>query len=151
MELPLFKYQALSGLNWIRIATVLPGQWEAALNLELEQIDLDCYHRYECLSYAWGTENHNQPITLNESSFMVSSTLHTALKYLRHASQVCKIWIDAVSINQTDIAERNGQVAIMKKIYQSATRVNVWLGPATESSEQAMAFLKMMATASRGG
>jgi hypothetical protein len=138
MELPLFEYQALSGPSQIRIVTILPNEREAAMKLELEHTDMDSDLEYECLSYAWGVNDRDRFITLNSSSFLVSSTLYT--------SQERKIWIDAISINQTDIAERSSQVGIMRKIYQNATRVNVWLGPATESSEQAIAFLKMMAT-----
>lgn len=154
MDIPRFKYQALSGPNQIRVVTICPGTRETAIGLQLEQVDIDSGFAYECLSYAWGTEDHDRPVTLDNASFSVSSTLHTALKHLRHELQERKIWIDAISINQTDIAERSGQVAIMRKIYQNATRVNVWLGPATESSEQAIAFLEMMGTSKtiqRGG
>jgi hypothetical protein len=75
--------------------------------------------------------------------------LYTTLEHLRHQAQERKIWIDAISINQSNLAERSSQVAVMRRIYQNAARVNVWLGPATESSEQAMAFLKLMATAKK--
>ncbi|KAJ4311623.1 hypothetical protein N0V94_007851 [Neodidymelliopsis sp. IMI 364377] len=119
------------------------------MKLELEHADLDSDVKYECLSYAWGINDRDQPITLNGSSFLVSSTLYIALEHLRHASQERRIWIDAISINQTDVVERSAQVGIMRKIYQNATRVNVWLGPATESSDQAMAFLKTMAMAKK--
>ena len=37
------------------------------------------------------------------------------------------LWIDAICINQTDIDERNAQVAIMGDIYKEASRVLVWL------------------------
>ncbi|KAL4906347.1 heterokaryon incompatibility protein-domain-containing protein [Aspergillus multicolor] len=39
------------------------------------------------------------------------------------------IWIDAVCINQGDIAKRNAQVAMMSRIYSQAACVLVWLGP----------------------
>jgi hypothetical protein len=149
MELPLFEYQALSGLSQIRVVAILPNERDAAMKLELEHADLDSDVEYECLSYAWGVNDRDRSITLNGSSFLVSSTLYIALEHLRHVSQERRIWIDAISINQTDLVERSAQVGIMRKIYQNATRVNVWLGPATESSEQAMAFLKTMATAKK--
>ncbi|KAH7071574.1 heterokaryon incompatibility protein-domain-containing protein [Paraphoma chrysanthemicola] len=149
MELRHFKYQSLSGSSTIRLVTILPGERIAQLILELEHVDLDSASRYECLSYAWGQNDHDRPITVNNSSFLVSSTLHMALEHLRHEQRKRKIWIDAISINQADIDERSAQVAIMREIYQNATRVNIWLGPATESSEQAMTFLRMMATDGR--
>jgi hypothetical protein len=140
MELSLFQHQAFSGSNQIRLLTILPGEKNAAVKLELEHTDIESDVKYECLSYAWGADNCDQLITPN------SATLHIALKHLRYASKKRKIWIDAISINQADIAERNHQVAMRRKVYENAMRVIVWLGPATESSEQAMAFLKMMGT-----
>ncbi|GAB1192773.1 hypothetical protein APSETT444_001969 [Aspergillus pseudonomiae] len=38
------------------------------------------------------------------------------------------MWIDAISINQEDLAERNTQVALMSNIYRNAISVVVWLG-----------------------
>ncbi|KAG5807705.1 hypothetical protein H9Q74_007679 [Fusarium xylarioides] len=38
------------------------------------------------------------------------------------------LWIDAICINQDDIAERNSQVAMMSQIYGSARCVVAWLG-----------------------
>jgi hypothetical protein len=146
MELSLFQHQAFSGSNQIRLLTILPGEKNAAVKLELEHTDIESDVKYECLSYAWGADNCDQLITLNNCLFRISATLHIALKHLRYASKKRKIWIDAISINQADIAERNHQVAMMRKVYENAMRVIVWLGPATESSEQAMAFLKMMGT-----
>lgn len=146
MEQSPFEYQALSGSSHIRVVSILPGKPDAAMNLELAHVDLDSESKYECLSYAWGIDDHDQAIILNGSAFSVSSTLYTALEHLRHETQERKIWIDAISINQSNLAERSSQVAVMRRIYQNAARVNVWLGPATESSEQAMAFLKLMAT-----
>lgn len=146
-----FLYRTLSGPGQprqIRLVTILPDEWGATLNLELEHVDINLILEYEYLSYAWGENECDRSITLNNSSFVVSSTLHIALEHLRHPSQERKIWIEAVCINQADIFERNAQVAIMGLIYSNATRVVVWIGLLTESSELAMEFLDMMATGS---
>lgn len=45
-----------------------------------------------------------------------------------------QIWIDAICVNQTDIAERNAQVAMMSRIYGQAQSVIVWLGAFGSSS-----------------
>lgn len=39
------------------------------------------------------------------------------------------LWIDAIRINQEDIADRNHQVGLMRQIYSGASEVVVWLGP----------------------
>lgn len=46
--------------------------------------------------------------------------------------------MDAVCINQDDKDEKNDQVPCMGRIYASASRVLVWLGPAAENSDLAM-------------
>ncbi|KAJ2965330.1 hypothetical protein NQ176_g10669 [Zarea fungicola] len=38
------------------------------------------------------------------------------------------IWIDAISVNQEDLTERNIQVAMMTRIYGQAQSVIIWLG-----------------------
>ncbi|KAL8684828.1 MAG: hypothetical protein Q9218_008117, partial [Villophora microphyllina] len=72
--------------------------------------------------------------------------LHTALKYLRHASQDRTLWADAICINQNDIEERNAQVARMADIYKSAAKVIVWLGPEADGSIKAMKALDSLAS-----
>jgi hypothetical protein len=151
MELPPFQYEALTGLSQIRLVTILPGERSKTVELQLEHADMISSLKHECLSYAWGTGVRDRSKMLNHSAFLVSSSLHNALHHLRYASQERKIWIDAICINQADIAERNGHVATMRNIYQNATRVIVWIEPGTESSQQAMEFLKLMATAKKNG
>ncbi|KAI0523661.1 heterokaryon incompatibility protein-domain-containing protein [Xylaria bambusicola] len=38
------------------------------------------------------------------------------------------VWVDAICINQDDLAERANQVKLMRKIYQAASTVKIWLG-----------------------
>jgi hypothetical protein len=42
-----------------------------------------------------------------------------------------RIWIDAISINQANVQERNSQVSMMGNIYRRASVVRIWLGLAT--------------------
>jgi hypothetical protein len=91
MELFPFEYQTLSGPSQIRVVSILPGKPDAAMNLELEQVDLDSNSKYECLSYAWGIDDRDQAIILHGSAFSVSSTLYTALEHLRHETHERKI------------------------------------------------------------
>jgi hypothetical protein len=43
-----------------------------------------------------------------------------------------KFWIDALSINQEDIQERNTEVKRMRSLYERAWSVVVWLGERIE-------------------
>ena len=47
------------------------------------------------------------------------------------------IWIDALCINQDDLAERSQQVSIMSRIFKQARTVIAWLGPADGYTETA--------------
>ncbi|KAK3366228.1 heterokaryon incompatibility protein-domain-containing protein, partial [Lasiosphaeria ovina] len=47
-----------------------------------------------------------------------------------------RLWIDAICINQDDIAERNAQVAIMQHIYHTAVDVIAWIGEDNGAQDQ---------------
>ena len=49
------------------------------------------------------------------------------------------LWIDAVCINQKDLAERGAQVAMMREIFARSTNVIVWVG---ESDQETAAILR---------
>ncbi|KAF2830838.1 HET-domain-containing protein, partial [Ophiobolus disseminans] len=50
-----------------------------------------------------------------------------------------RLWIDAICINQSDLLERNHQVAQMRDVYTKAESVIAWLG-LTQGHEE-LAFL----------
>ena len=52
--------------------------------------------------------------------------------------------LDAICINQKDTYERNAQVHRMRRIYQKANQVVVWLGPALNRGDIAVRFLKLV-------
>jgi Heterokaryon incompatibility protein (HET) len=53
------------------------------------------------------------------------------------------LWIDAVCINQADLAEKSQQVAIMGEIYGDAKDVIVWLGASADDSDLAMDLIEL--------
>ncbi|KAJ0118422.1 hypothetical protein J7T55_009205 [Diaporthe amygdali] len=119
--------------------------------------------KYEALSYAWGSEEDPARVYVrgrshkhDSHSYYLSITrnLHDALRALRKyhlaaenpegtlASSLSRVlWIDAICIDQANAAEKGPQVAMMGSIYQSASRVVAWLGPADETSPRAMHFM----------
>ena len=54
------------------------------------------------------------------------------------------IFIDAICIDQENLAERNAQVKLMGKIYSEAACVYVWLGPHTDGSERALGIWRII-------
>lgn len=98
---------------------------------------------YFALSYFWGDPSITRPIILNNNRVNVTDNLYQFLSLWRRteisAGTATPLWIDALCINQEDLNERNHQVRRMKTIYESASRIIVWLGPAEDESDLAMA------------
>lgn len=95
-------------------------------------------HPYDAISYHWGSSEDYETVKVNGTDLSVTRSLHTTLKYMRHASSERIIWIDGLCINQNDLLERSHQVAEMGHIYESAECVRIWLGEATPDVEAAM-------------
>lgn len=118
---------------------------------------------YEALSYAWGSEADPSRVRVRSRShkydshsyyLSITRNLNDALRALRKyhpaagnpenslASTLERVlWIDAICIDQANAAEKGPQVAMMGSIYESASRVVAWLGPADGTSHRAMQFM----------
>lgn len=69
---------------------------------------------------------------------MITRNLETALHHLRSEHSRRILWIDSICINQADVFEVNIQVQRMWAIYENSRQVLIFLGPKSESSEQAL-------------
>ncbi|KAK1674369.1 heterokaryon incompatibility protein-domain-containing protein [Colletotrichum godetiae] len=116
-------------------------------SLRLSSVSLDEKPAYTALSYVWGDASITETILLNGQEFHATKNLFNALQHLqdhwidtfpgRHP-QGFRVWVDALCINQQDVAERNQQVQLMRRIYSSAELVFSWLG--TDDEEIGAAF-----------
>lgn len=115
--------------------------------------------QYEALSYVWGAADNPEGIRVLASTatgtqeedvayssdhaapLHVTENLASALRHLRQQDAARTLWIDAICIDQQNVAERSEQVGKMGHIYRSATRVLVWLGPASPDSDLAMGLV----------
>ncbi|KAE8418013.1 heterokaryon incompatibility protein-domain-containing protein [Aspergillus pseudocaelatus] len=84
-------------------------------------------HRYEALSYVWGSLEKPHSIILDNGCLSVTTNLYAALLHLRDRFIERVIWIDAICINQNDLRERSSQVQVMAEIFAKASCVVVWL------------------------
>ncbi|KAL8692430.1 MAG: hypothetical protein Q9224_003958, partial [Gallowayella concinna] len=136
----------------IRILTLLPGIFESAIIVRLCPVLLNNNDipRYEALSYTWGSPRLNRNVFIDSEHdrqiLPITENLYTALRHLRHPTVPRDIWADAICINQSDVRERNEQVARMADIYRSATKVLVWLGPEADGSTTAIENLVTIAS-----
>ena len=124
----------------IRLVVILPGATLDRIYCRLYYIQL-ADTAYEALSYTWGSNSSFRSITVNGFPFHVTKNLEVALKWLRYPDKERFVWIDAISINQNNIREREQQVSLMRTIYTSATAVVVWLGDRSSSNDCGMDFL----------
>lgn len=65
-----------------------------ALHCELKTVDLDENPSYECLSYAWGSPDHQQPIRLAGKPVLIVANLFDFLQVYRQRVDRDWIWID---------------------------------------------------------
>lgn len=88
---------------------------------------------YEALSYCWGSNSKSETISVNNrKNFQITDNLAAALRRLRLPRESRILWVDAICIDQADIAEKNVQVRLMGDIYGTARRTLLWLGDGIE-------------------
>lgn len=102
---------------------------------------------YTALSYTWGDGKDVTSLKLLDEStrksgeITVTSSLVSALQTILEPGKRHSLWIDQMCINQSSTEEKGQQVQLMRWIYEGAASVHVWLGPATEDSDEAMLYL----------
>ena len=143
-----FQYTPLNvSKSEIRLIELLPratkcsSQSGLAPRCNLILVSLDDKPNYAALSYSWGDPRDTQTITIGSCSVPVTRNLYSALKHLQYEKTARVIWVDALCINQSDNEEKGWQVELMREIYQRATFVSIWLGPADSTSDKVMDYL----------
>lgn len=126
---------------------------DSGLTCTLSPYNLQDAPKYVALSYTWGRANYQKgrhsilyyAIELNDSEFEIQQNLHDALGHLAKdvRSYNLLIWIDAICINQDDLAEKTSQIMLMRSIYEGSNRVYTWLGIPFEEEETRLA-VKLM-------
>ncbi|KAF1985671.1 hypothetical protein K402DRAFT_405121 [Aulographum hederae CBS 113979] len=126
--------------NAIRLAKLSynPHPEIAFVRCSLFRTDLSSGRPYsEALSYTWGPPSPVRDISVNGSYLSIRENLYDFLYTNQQDQEFCEntdLFIDQICINQTDIRERNHQVAQMAQVYQIAKEVIIWLGAESEDS-----------------
>lgn len=143
-----YQHQPLSQ-RCIRVLRLQPApRFESQLRCSLVPVSLDDKPQYWALSYTWGTDPPSIPIFCVDGPTIallrITPNCVSALKHLRDEREERTLWVDGICIDQTSLAERSSQVALMGEIYKDAARVVVWLGESDENSDQAIKLLKQI-------
>lgn len=115
----------------IRLLELAPGGYndDLVITLRIESLRREL-PEFHALSYAWGQQTSPQKAVVNQKSMTIGLNLDRAFRHLRCGLTKSKLmWVDAICINQLDLKERSSQVLLMKDIYSSAERVQIYLGP----------------------
>ncbi|KAK3382096.1 heterokaryon incompatibility protein-domain-containing protein [Lasiosphaeria ovina] len=154
----------LPGPRCIRLVDVELGPEDEAVSISIQAHQLETAPPYDALSYTWGDPSsplvfppemsmEDAYILCDGKPLAVRPNLASALRALRAPASTpgrlgiprqALIWIDAICINQDDLAERAAQVAMMGDVYGRAETVIVWLGPEDASTDDAMRVLNRL-------
>jgi hypothetical protein len=145
--------------NSTRLLKLLPPE-NGTIRCQLDVVDLGLGSEpsLRALSYTWGpptrrarengmTDARTFSILCNEEQLHVTENLFHFLHFAsaRPEDYDGYFWIDAISINQDDKAEKLAEVSKMADIYRSAGSVLVWLGEHDEFSEKAIELISILA------
>ncbi|KAF2162366.1 hypothetical protein M409DRAFT_58460 [Zasmidium cellare ATCC 36951] len=88
--------------------------------------------QYEAASYVWGERDVQATIEVDGEEVLVTRNLEAVLKRIRLPDRHRLLWVDQISINQSDDIEKVQQVPLMGRIYAAAVQVLAWLGELRE-------------------
>lgn len=132
---------AEGSMRLLRIVTA--SNAEETISCETIHVLFGEKRKFEALSYRWGESMAEKPILLNGVEIKVRQNLRDALCILRRRAGSDKLyWIDALCINQDDVAERNLHLQLMHSIFFRASTVLVWLGKMYDQYEPTVSLLQ---------
>jgi hypothetical protein len=144
IPLPPFNYEPLPD-RCIRVLELQPGERADPFRGRFTITSIDGEDKFDALSYMWGDASPVDHIVVDGAAIPVAWNLARALEYLRdqQGSEIRRIWIDAVCVNQEDEKERGHQVAMMRLVYSKADCVRIWINaPDLEEESEAVAAFK---------
>jgi hypothetical protein len=121
------EYRPLKA-NEIRLLVLNPGAPDEPIECYLEHYNVNQAKAYQALSYVWGSTQDPGAIQVDGSDFTVTRSLMDFFTSFRSEYDCFVLWIDAICINQNDVAERNAQIRLMKRVYEGADSITIWLG-----------------------
>lgn len=142
-------YQPL-GHHEIRLIVLQPAKWNSAIKCHLITKSLNEGPEYQALSYIWGDPKALRPISLQGTLVQITRNLESALRHLRYEDRERTLWIDALSINQSDLIEKTQQIRQMHLIYARTHHLIVWIGERSEDSDMAMQAMRRIGREQEG-
>lgn len=122
-----------------RILNIQPGVNDL-IKCNLSTVPLASDHI--CLSYRWNISGQKKLIKVNGADFYVNRNVWDFLYMARDKYPGQRFWIDAICIDQRNVAEKNHQVPQMGRIYAQASQIVVWLWPESGSIQSSLSLIE---------
>ncbi|KAK4235772.1 heterokaryon incompatibility protein 6, OR allele [Achaetomium macrosporum] len=116
------------GPSQIRLLKLDLGGDDGRLSGMLTRTSVESPSVFWAISYFWGPKAGGSTFTTDRGSILITESLATCLATLRSEGVDKPLWADAVCINQNNDVEKAMQVRRMGSLYESASRVIVWMG-----------------------
>lgn len=158
------------GAPHIRLFHLRAGEPSEPIRGELEVVSVakvaDGPGSFDAISYLWGNPTPTSAILCDDGSsrLPIAENLSNALASLRPRREVPRsnfskaldkfklkkqraspeslvLWIDAICINQNDLGERSSQVQLMRRIYQGAATVRIYLDETVNPNTKAFKLI----------
>jgi Heterokaryon incompatibility protein (HET) len=134
----LFTYKALEP-GYLRLLKRVPQPDPNILMFEfLSAPFTSVKDQYSAISYCWGNLPTDRKLALADGSYLpitakVEEILRNVLAW-SFGDTKQTLWLDAVCINQDDLAEKSFQIPMMGNIYDHASSVEIWLDSGNDSA-----------------
>jgi hypothetical protein len=126
----------------IRLVKIVSGAPGSTIECEVNTCFLDRTPSYAAISYTWGSSLGFREVLIEGQPRSVPKNLWRFLDQARRLPNSRRLtrwlWIDALSIDQSNPQEKLDQVGIISSIFRKAERVVVWLGPSYGNSDRAL-------------
>ncbi|KAG9496680.1 hypothetical protein J7337_011460 [Fusarium musae] len=131
----------------IRVIEILSTKPRIVCNLTTVSLNQD--PEFSAISYLWGDKGKSEAITVNGIENFITPSLANALEYVPYhwnnafperQSKSCRVWADALPINQNEKLEKSHQVELMRFIYPAAEIVFSCLDIGALQSDVRIAF-----------
>ncbi|KAI1421590.1 heterokaryon incompatibility protein-domain-containing protein [Xylaria sp. FL1777] len=142
----------------VRLLTIQPRQYAASrpeapldtIHCFLRLAELKDHPQFTVVSHRWqptDAVDETKSLLVNGASVPASTGLFEVLHHLQKEAEPVVVWIDALCINYADENERERSVQIsqLAQIFTTAEKTFIYLGAATDRSDEAMKVLRRLA------
>lgn len=131
-----YQYRTLKDAQSIRLLYLhaVGSRHQLPIEVSLREFPIDEAPNFGAISYTWATEDGitalSQELLCGGAFIKITQNCEAALKRLRRPKEDQVLWVDAVCIDQSNVAERSLQIGLMRQIYSQASSswVALWVG-----------------------